>query len=56
MRDADGGRAYSLGTVGHLFCFDAAEGDVLWSRNLKAEYDIKVPIWGIAAAPLVDVQ
>ncbi|MFH1718717.1 MAG: PQQ-binding-like beta-propeller repeat protein [Planctomycetota bacterium] len=50
----DGGRAYSLGTVGHLFCFDAAKGDVLWSRNLKVEYDIKVPIWGIAAAPLVE--
>jgi len=50
----DDGRAYSLGTVGHLFCFNAAKGDVLWSRNLKAEYDINVPIWGIAAAPLVE--
>jgi len=48
------GRAYSLGTVGHLFCFDAAKGDVLWSRNLKAEYSLSVPIWGIAAAPLVE--
>jgi len=50
----DGRRAYSLGTIGHLFCFDAAKGDVLWSRDLKAEYDISVPIWGIAAAPLVE--
>jgi outer membrane protein assembly factor BamB len=48
------GRAYSLGTMGDLFCFDAAKGDVLWSRNLKANYDIRVPAWGIAAAPLVE--
>ena len=48
------GRAFSLGTLGHLFCFDAAEGDVLWKKDLKSEYDIKMPIWGIAAAPLVE--
>ncbi len=48
------GRAYSLGTMGHLFCFDAAKGDVLWSKNLNTEYDIRMPLWGIAAAPLVE--
>ena len=48
------GRAYSLGTMGHLFCLDAAEGDVLWSKNLYAEYGIRIPTWGIAAAPLVE--
>ncbi len=47
------GRAYSLGTMGHLFCLDAAEGDVLWSKDLYTEYKIRMPIWGIAAAPLV---
>ncbi len=50
----DDNRAYSLGTVGHLFCFDAQNGNVLWSKDLKAEYKIKVPIWGIAAAPLIE--
>jgi len=50
----DCGRAYSLGTMGHLFCFDAAKGDVLWSKDPNTEYKIKVPIWGIAAAPLVE--
>jgi hypothetical protein len=37
-----------------LFCFDAVKGTVLWSKNLKLEYEIRVPIWGIAAAPLVE--
>ncbi len=50
----DEGRAYSLGGTGMLYCFDAAKGDVLWHRNLKDEYNIKMPIWGIAASPLVD--
>ena len=48
------GRAYSLGTTGRLFCFDAAKGDVLWKKDLKIEYEIKMPTWGIAAAPLVE--
>lgn len=48
------GRAYSLGTMGHLFCFDAVKGKILWNKNLDDEYRIRVPIWGIAAAPLVE--
>jgi len=50
----DEGRAYALGAMAHLFCFDAARGDVLWKKDLKALYEIKIPIWGIAAAPLVE--
>jgi outer membrane protein assembly factor BamB len=48
------GRAYSLGATGRLFCFDAAKGDVVWDKDLKTEYEVKLPIWGIAAAPLVE--
>jgi outer membrane protein assembly factor BamB len=47
-------RAYSLGTMGHLFCFDAAKGNVFWSKDLDAEYQIRMPLWGIAAAPLIE--
>jgi outer membrane protein assembly factor BamB len=50
----EGGRAYSLGAMGHLFCFDAAAGAVLWSKDLNREYRIRMPTWGIAAAPLID--
>jgi outer membrane protein assembly factor BamB len=50
----DEGRAYSLGTMGHLNCFDAAGGKRLWTKDLNAEYKIRMPIWGIAASPLVD--
>ncbi|MHC4166948.1 MAG: PQQ-binding-like beta-propeller repeat protein [Planctomycetota bacterium] len=50
----DAGRAYALGAMGHLFCFDAEKGDIHWSKDLKSVYDIKIPIWGISAAPLVE--
>ncbi|MGM0490839.1 MAG: PQQ-binding-like beta-propeller repeat protein, partial [Planctomycetota bacterium] len=49
----DDGRAFALGTMGHLHCYDAASGDIQWARDLKEEYDIRVPIWGVSAAPLV---
>jgi outer membrane protein assembly factor BamB len=49
----DGDRAYSLGAMGHLFCFQSKTGKVLWSKDLDEEYDIRMPTWGIAAAPLI---
>jgi outer membrane protein assembly factor BamB len=50
----DGKYAYSLGTMGHFYCFDAETGDVIWNKDLKAEYAIKIPTWGIACSPLVE--
>ncbi len=50
----DEDRAYSLGAMGNLFCFDAATGKVLWSKDCNTAYKIRMPIWGIAAAPLID--
>lgn len=50
----DGGKAYSLGAMGHLFCFDAAKGNILWKKDLHAEYKIQMPQWGIACSPLVE--
>jgi outer membrane protein assembly factor BamB len=48
------GRAYVLGTMGHLHCLDAASGRLLWRKQPGVDYQVRVPIWGIAAAPLVD--
>jgi outer membrane protein assembly factor BamB len=48
------GLAYSLGTMGHLFCFDAASGELRWRKDLGSEYKIDMPIWGISAAPVIE--
>jgi len=51
------GRAYALGAMGNLHCFDASTGMVLWKCDLNKKYSIadsrRMPIWGIAAAPLI---
>ncbi len=53
----DAGRAYALGAMGHLHCLAAETGQVVWKRDLDQEYSIsddrRMPIWGIAAAPLI---
>ena len=47
-------RAYGLGGVGHLHCFDAKNGEILWKRDLAIEYQIEMPRWGIAASPIIE--
>ena len=48
------GKVYTLGAEGHLFCFDAETGKVIWSKVLTEEYNAKTPLWGYAAHPLID--
>ena len=47
------GLAYALGAMGDLHCLDAASGKVIWQRDLLSEYQIRMPIWGIAASPVI---
>jgi outer membrane protein assembly factor BamB len=49
----DGDKAFSVGAMGHAFGFDAATGKVLWFRDFHRELPIEMPIWGIAASPVV---
>lgn len=49
----DHGVAYALGAMGHLHSLDAKTGKVLWKKDLNADYKIRMPIWGIAASPLI---
>jgi outer membrane protein assembly factor BamB len=48
------GKVYTLGAEGHLFGFDAASGRVVWSRDLKQQYNTKAALWGYAGHPLID--
>jgi outer membrane protein assembly factor BamB len=49
-------RVYTLGAEGNLFCLDADTGKPQWSRELKKDYDVKSPVWGFSASPLLDGQ
>lgn len=51
------GKAYSVGSMGHAFCFDAADGTVVWEIDFNTQYKIasnkRMPIWGISGSPLI---
>ncbi len=47
------GRVYTLGAVGHLHCLDAANGEVVWKKDLAADFGARVPLWGLSASPLI---
>jgi outer membrane protein assembly factor BamB len=49
----DDGMVYSLGAEGHLSAVNAADGTVVWEKELKKEYKCDSPIWGFSATPLV---
>jgi outer membrane protein assembly factor BamB len=49
-----GGKVYTLGTMGDLFCLEAGTGKVLWGKNFPRDYKAPVPGWGFSASLLLD--
>lgn len=47
------GRAFAVGTMGHVHAFDAASGEVLWAFDARQAHGLEVPTWGVASAPVV---
>ena len=39
--------------MGNLHVLDVCTGEVFWKRDINADYQVRMPIWGIAAAPLI---
>ena len=47
------GKLFAMGGSGILNCLEAASGKVIWSRNVVADANAKLPMWGYASSPLV---
>lgn len=47
------GRVYTFGATGILNVLDAANGSVVWTRNVATEIGKEVPFWGFSSSPLV---
>ncbi len=49
-----GGKVYTLGAEGNLFCLDAVTGKEIWARDFKKDFGVQTPTWGFAGHPLID--
>lgn len=49
-----GGHVFTLSREGDLLCLDAADGHVLWQKNLAADLGGKRPVYGYTQSPLID--
>ena len=47
-------KVYTLGSEGHLFCFEFSSGKIVWEKQLKEEYKTTSALWGYAGHPLID--
>jgi outer membrane protein assembly factor BamB len=50
----DGDRVYFVGAQGHMFCMNVDDGTILWQKQFEKDFGTEMPIWGMAASPLVD--
>lgn len=50
----DDSHVYSLSWEGHLFCFNAKDGRVIWKRHLADESLAMRPNWGFCSSPVID--
>ncbi len=50
----DGQRIYALGSDGDLACLSTQAGEVLWSKNLRADFGGSPGAWAYAESPLID--
>jgi outer membrane protein assembly factor BamB len=51
-----GGKVYTLGAEGNLYCLDAITGKELWAHDFKKDFNVATPMWGFAGHPLLDGQ
>ena len=47
------GRLYSMGATGELFVLDAANGKVIWNKNILQDNGAKNIEWAMSASPLI---
>jgi len=48
------GYVVTLGPKCHVHCLNAVTGELIWKKNLVAEYGTKVPEWYAGQCPLID--
>jgi len=50
----DGPRVYAVGADGMLRCHRVLDGEVLWERDVHAEYGVQQNFFGVASSPWIE--
>lgn len=50
----DGDRVYTMGAQSKLHCFRLATGQLLWKRDINAEFKVPQDFFGTASTPLIE--
>lgn len=50
----DGDRVYTISKRGIVHCLGAADGKVIWTKNLQEELGAKIPDWGFAGSFFIE--
>jgi len=50
----DGDRVYVFGSNGDLVCLKAKNGEIVWQKSVREDYDGKPGTWAYSESPLVD--
>lgn len=50
----DGDRAYAYGAEGKVHCLKLETGQLIWQRDLSAEFKLKQNFFGVGSSPLVE--
>lgn len=50
----DGDRVYTISKRGIVHCLGAADGKVIWTKNLQEELGAKIPEWGFAGSFFIE--
>ncbi|MEK7779919.1 MAG: PQQ-binding-like beta-propeller repeat protein [Verrucomicrobiota bacterium] len=50
----DGDRVYTISKRGIVHCLSAADGKVIWTKNLQEELGAKIPDWGFAGSFFIE--
>jgi outer membrane protein assembly factor BamB len=50
----DGDRVYTVGAQGQMHCLDLRSGELVWRRNIAADYKVPQDFFGTASTPLIE--
>ncbi len=50
---ADEQRVYTLSRAGDLYCLNSTDGRVVWSKQLRDEFGLKLPDWSFSGSPVL---